>query len=89
MFPIYSIGTDLDVHVWMFQKAIHANGEKRDTNIMNLFYFTLRDAILEWSKKLMQSHPSCIFLELEVAFCKRYHIVQNDEQVYMDFRVIK
>ncbi len=56
---------------------------------MNLFCFTLRDAILEWGKKFMQSHPSCIFLELEVAFYERYYIVQNDEQVYMALRVIK
>jgi hypothetical protein len=26
---------------------------------------------------------------LETAFCKRYHTVQNDEQVYMALRVIK
>ncbi len=37
----------------------------------------------------MQSHPSCIFLELEVAFCKCYWTVQNDEQVYMALKVIK
>jgi hypothetical protein len=24
--------------------------------------------ILEWGKNFMQSHPSCTFLELEVAF---------------------
>jgi hypothetical protein len=52
----------------MFQKAIQANGEKQDTNIMDLFCFTLKDVILEWGKNFMQSHPSCTFLELEVAF---------------------
>jgi hypothetical protein len=29
------------------------------------------------------------FLELEVAFCKPYYIVQNDELVYMALRIIK
>jgi hypothetical protein len=40
--------------------------EKRDVNIVNLFCFTLRNAILEWGESFMQSYPSCIFLELEV-----------------------
>jgi hypothetical protein len=56
---------------------------------MNLFCFTLRDAILEWGENFMQFHPSCTFLELEVAFCKCYHTIQNDEQVYMALRAIK
>jgi hypothetical protein len=35
------------MHVQVFWKAIHANGEKNDANIVNLSYFILRDAILE------------------------------------------
>jgi hypothetical protein len=51
---------------------------------MNLFCFTLKDAILEcWGKKFMKSHPSCTFLELEITFCKCYCIIQNNEHVYM------
>ncbi len=73
----------------MFWKAIQANGEERDADIVNLFCFTLRDAILEWSKKIMQSHSGYIFLELGAAFCKQYHTIQNNEHVYMAFRVIK
>jgi hypothetical protein len=46
---------------------------------MNLFYFTLRNVILEWNKKFIQFQLSCTFLKLEVAFSKQYHIVQNDE----------
>ncbi len=56
---------------------------------MNLFYFTLKDVILEWGKKFMQSHPGYIFLELEATFYKWYCIIQNDEHVYMALRVIK
>ncbi len=72
----------------MFWKAIQATGEKRDIDIMNLFCFT-KDVISEWGKKFMQFHLGCTFLELEVTFCKWYHIVQNDEQVYMALKVIK
>jgi hypothetical protein len=79
LYPIYSVGTYPNAHVWVFWKAIQANGEERKVNIMNLFCFTLRNAILEWGENFIQFHSSCIFLELEVAFCKRYHIVQNDE----------
>jgi len=46
-YPIYYVGTNLDAHVQVFKKAIQANGEKQDVNIMNLFCFTLMDAILE------------------------------------------
>ncbi len=57
---------------------------------MNLFCFTLKDVILECQgENFMQSHPRCTFLELEVAFCKCYYTIQNDEPVYMAFRVIK
>ncbi len=46
-YPIYYVGTNLDAHVQVFRKAIQANGEKQDVNIMNLLCFTLMDAILE------------------------------------------
>ncbi len=63
----------------MFWKEFQANGEKQDTEIVNLFCFTLRDTILKWGKKIMQSHRSYIFLELEVTFYKCYCIIQNNE----------
>jgi hypothetical protein len=73
----------------MFWKAIQATSEKWDIDIMNLFCFTLKDVISEWGKNFMQFHLGCTILELEVAFYKWYHIVQNDEQVYMVLKVIK
>jgi len=84
-YPIYFIRINPDVHVQMFQKVIQVNDEKWDTNIMNLFSFTLRDEILGWGENFMQSHLGCIFLELKIALCKLYHTMQNDEQVYMAF----
>jgi hypothetical protein len=35
--PIYIAGTNLDVHVHNFRKAIQVNGEKKDVDIVNLF----------------------------------------------------
>jgi len=42
---------------------------------MNMFYLTLRDAILEWGKIFMQFHLGYIFLELETTFYKQYHTI--------------
>jgi len=36
--------------------------------IINLFYLTLCDDIFEWVENVMQSHPNCVFDELEVFF---------------------
>lgn len=58
-------------------------------NIMNMFWFTLKDAILEWGENFMQSHLNCTFLELEVEICKQYQTIQNNEHVYMALKVIK
>jgi hypothetical protein len=56
---------------------------------MNLFCSTLIDAISEWGENFMQFYLGYTYLELEVAFCECYHIVQNNEQVYMALKVIK
>lgn len=39
-YPIYALGTYLNIHVQMFPKAIHANGERNDAYIVYLFCFT-------------------------------------------------
>jgi hypothetical protein len=71
-YPIYIMGMDLDAHVLVFHKAIHANGKKNDADIVNLFCFTLHDAICEWGEKLMRAHLIYKFDELEVTFYKCY-----------------
>jgi hypothetical protein len=63
----------------MFCKAIQANGEKNDVDIINLFCFTLRDAISELGENFMKAHLVCKFEELEAAFCKPNQKVQMDE----------
>jgi hypothetical protein len=52
-YPINIAGIDHDTHVWVFWKAIQANDEKNDADIINLFCFTLRDAILRWGENFM------------------------------------
>ncbi len=74
---------DLDVHIRVFKKAIRANGETMEVDIINLFGFTLQNNILKWGENFVQDHPNCIFDELERAFCKCLQIVKNDEKVYM------
>jgi hypothetical protein len=52
-------------------------------DIVNMFYFTLRNAMSEWGETFMKFHLVCKFEELKVAFCKRYQKVQMDKQMYM------
>ncbi len=83
------MGTNLDVHIHMFHKVIQDNGKKDDVNIIDLFCFTLHDAILKWGDNIMKAHPICRFEELEALFCKCYKKVQTYEQVYMALQVTK
>jgi hypothetical protein len=49
----------------------------------------IRDNIFEWGEKFVQDHPNCSFEELEQAFCKKFKIVKNDEEVYMQLQNIQ
>lgn len=89
LYPIYSVKTNPDAHVYKFQKAIQVDGERNDPNIVNLFCFTLRDAISKWGENFMQYHPECTFAKLKVVFRKRYRKVQTNKHVYMALRVVK
>jgi len=81
---------DPNVHVQVFHKATHANEEKNDVDIVNLFCFILHDAISEWGKNFMRAHLVCSFKELvHATFCKHYLKIQIDEQMYMALLVIK
>ncbi len=88
-YPVYTMGMDPNDHVWVFCKAIQANGERNDDDIINLFCFTLHDAISKWWENFMKAHQVCRFEELEVMFCKHYWNLQMDEKVYMELWVIK
>jgi len=69
-YPTYVKDIDLDVHINIFKKMINANGETMQTNIMNLFNFTLRDNILDWGENFVQDHHNYTFEELQQVFCK-------------------
>jgi hypothetical protein len=83
------MGMNFDVHVRVFCKAIQANGEKNDANIVNPFSFTRCDAIFKWGENFMRAHPVCKIEELEAAFYKHYSKVKIDEQVYKALQMIK
>jgi hypothetical protein len=58
-------------------------------NIINIFGFSLKDNIFEWSENYVQDHPNYTFEELGQAFCKCFKIVKNDEEVHMQMRDIQ
>jgi hypothetical protein len=62
---IYVKDTNLDVHIQVFKKAIKANGEIINEDIIHLFTFTLKDSIFEWGENFLQDHPNCTFVELK------------------------
>jgi len=65
---------NIDAHVHVFRKAIQANGEKYDVNIVNLFCFTLHDPISKKGENFMKAHPICKFEELEVAIYEQISV---------------
>jgi hypothetical protein len=67
----------------MFKKAIKANGETVQTNVITLFGLTLKDNIFEWGENYVQDHLNCTFEELEQAFYKQFKTMKNEEEVYM------
>ncbi len=80
-YPTYVKDTNLDAHMQVLKKAIKANGELMEVNIINMF--TFKDSIFEWGKNYVQDHPNCTFEELEQPFMKWFKIVKSDEEVYM------
>ncbi len=67
-YPTYMKDTNFNAHIKVFKKAIRANREIMEPNIIDLFGFTLKDSILEWGKNFIQNHPNYTFKELEQAF---------------------
>ncbi len=64
-YPTYVKDTNLDAHIKVFKKAIKANGEIVETNIINMFGFTFKDNISERGENYVQDHPNYIFEKLE------------------------
>jgi hypothetical protein len=68
----YVKNSDLGVHVRVFKATIRVNNEIDDAKIINLFNFTLRNTMFDWCNNYMGEYPDCTFVELQLAFCKRY-----------------
>jgi hypothetical protein len=64
-YPTYVKDTNNDAHIRVFKKAIKANGEIVEVDIINMSGFTLKDSISEWGKNYVQDHPNCTFEALE------------------------
>jgi hypothetical protein len=69
-YPTYVKDTNSDAHIKMFKKAIKANGEIVEVDIINMFGFTFIDSMFEWGENFVQNHPNCTFEKLEQTFCK-------------------
>jgi hypothetical protein len=54
-YPTYVKDTDLDAHIKVFKKAIKANGEIMEVDIINLFGFTLKDKFLNGEKIMFKT----------------------------------
>jgi hypothetical protein len=88
-YPTHVKDTNHDVYIKVFKKAIKANGETTEVNIINLFGFILKDNISKWGKNYVQNHPNCTFEELEQTFCKQLKTIKNNEKVSMQFQNIQ
>ncbi len=82
-YPIYVKDTYPNAHIKIFKKAIKANGETMEADIINQFGFTFRDNIFKWGENYVQDHPNYIFEKLEHVICKQFRTLKNDEEVYM------
>jgi hypothetical protein len=78
-----------NAHVKVFNIAIRANGETFKEYIINAYNYTLRKTTSNWCHKYMLDFPNCILSDLTQVFCKRHQEIQNDEQIYMEFKNIK
>jgi hypothetical protein len=61
--------TNFDAHIKVLKKAIKADGETMEVNIINLFSFILRNNISKWGENFVQDHPDYTFDKLEQTFC--------------------
>jgi hypothetical protein len=88
-YPTYVKDIDSNAHIKVFKKAIKANGEIVEVDIINLFGFTFGDNIFEWGENYVQDHPNCTFEELEQTSCEQFKIVKHNEEVYIQLQNIQ
>jgi hypothetical protein len=56
-YPKYVKDSDLNVHVKVFKDTIKANNELDDVKIVNMFIFTLKDFMYDYSNNYMGDYP--------------------------------
>ncbi len=74
-YPEYVKDFDPNAHVSVCKVAIKINSETNDAKIVNLFSFTVRNIVSNWSNNYMGDYLYCTFVELQLTFCKRYRKV--------------
>lgn len=72
---------DPDAHVITFKRALQANGETKDTEIINLFGPTLKKGPQKWYDEFLRSNPYSTWAELHLTFCQQNRKEQIDEQI--------
>jgi hypothetical protein len=53
------------------------------------FLWSLRDLTSTWGNHFANSHSDCTFDDFAQVFCRQYHKMQINEQVYMNLQTIK
>jgi len=74
--------------VKVFHAVFKANGETYEEYIINAFTYTLKETTLDWCHNYMLEFRGCTFFELTQVFCKCHQKIQNNEQIYMEFKNI-
>jgi hypothetical protein len=88
-YPTYVRDINPNAHIRIFKKAIKANGEIVEANIINLFGFTLKDSISKWGENYVQDQTNYTFENLEQTVCEQFKTMKNDEEVYMQLQNIQ
>ncbi len=85
----YKKDANPNVHVRVFNATVRANGETSKEYIINAFSYTLKKMALDLCHNYMLDFPNYIYLKLTHTFCKCHQKIENDEQIYMEFKHIE
>jgi hypothetical protein len=68
----YEEGTSPNVFLRTFEKVIRANGVAHDLQLITIFSLYLPNKVLLWHDYYLNDHPDCSWVELKIAYYKRY-----------------
>ena len=69
-YQMYEDDSDPDAHIIAFKRAIQANGETEEGEVINLFGTTLKKRPQKWHDKFLRTAPLSSWPELKAAFCR-------------------